>query len=274
MIHEREDRRPRLVHARDDGASLPHREVFQCRHHVQSLERVETARGLVHENELRVVQEVHPYRDALAFAAGYPSDHLVPDHRVRRGDEAEVRDDGRHRVLDLLRGRVRWQPELRGERERLADGGQREQRVFLLDVRGDARHLRRRRHLLAVRVDRPAHARARALRDAERERVQQRRLPASGRAHEREQRAAEDVAAEAVEDDLRLDRGVLRLGLFGHRVRHVAPLKRDAVLGDDRADVPVRRHLLRVRVLVRPQRDGHRGRRFLAARAAEHVARD
>ena len=260
LVHQRVDGGSRLVHRGHHRPPLFPREVLQRGHYVQRLERVQTRRGLVHEDELRVVQEVHADGDALALAARNAANDLVADARVGGGDQAEVGDDQLDRALLLLQGHFRSQAELRGEHERLAHGGQSEERVLLLHVRAHARHLAGRRDDPAVREHRARDLGTRAARNAERQRVEQGGLAAPARAHEREQGAALGLAADVRQDGLhlhvrrvgirrRVDRLLRRLA--GHRVRHVAPLQVDPGVGR-------RAHLPRLRGHVFDGQDGRR----------------
>ena len=96
----------RLVHGRDDGPTLLDGEVLERGHDVEGLEGVETGRGLVHEDEPRVVKEVHADRDPLALATGNAADLLVSDDGIRSCDQAEVGDDVVDFLFLLLQGHV------------------------------------------------------------------------------------------------------------------------------------------------------------------------
>ena len=86
LVDEGVDAGPGLVHGRDDGPTLLDGEVLERGHDVEGLEGVETGRGLVHEDEPRVVKEVHADRDPLALATGNAADLLISDDGIRSCD--------------------------------------------------------------------------------------------------------------------------------------------------------------------------------------------
>jgi hypothetical protein len=161
-------------------------QLRQRRPHADAELRVEVGERLVHEERLRLAHDRPPHRHALALAA-----RELPRLALEELREAEHARD----LVDAgPRLRLRRAPHLQAVAEVLADRHVRVQRVALED-HGDVALARREiRDVPPVDRDRPA----RHLLEAG-EAPQKRRLPASGRADERDELTVFDAQRHVVE---------------------------------------------------------------------------
>ena len=193
-VEEAEDALARLVDGRDDNAAA----LRDAAKHLDDHERgggVEPRRGLVEEQEDRVVDDVGADGHPAALPSGHPAVALVADDGVGRGAEAEMVDERLHARALLGRGQRPREAELGGEGERLGDGEHGEQQVVLHDVRGDGLDDGARERLPVERDG----ALERVAGDAVGERVDERGLAGAAGAHDGQDLALPRLPGDAVQ---------------------------------------------------------------------------
>ena len=106
----------------DDGdhRGALQRELLQQRDHLLRLEGVQPGGGLVEEEQVGAADELAADGEALALAARDAAALGVAHDRVGRLDERQFADELLDERLLLGERHVLWQPEPRGEEQRLA----------------------------------------------------------------------------------------------------------------------------------------------------------
>ena len=215
------DGRARLVDRREHRASRVGK-ASKGVHHRLRLEGVEATGRLIHEDDRRVVDQLDPDGHAPALASRQPPHFGRAHQSIRTPHKVELGNRGLHARLPLGGRALIGQAQLGREHERLADRRERKERLVLLDVRRELRHV-----VLpqVVPVDeKPAEElRVLHLRHAACEHVEQRRLTGAARAHDRHHLPRLDAPTDTVQHEL------LRLLLAGlaHDVIQIDPRERE-----------------------------------------------
>ena len=119
VVEEEEDFAGGLVDGAHDSAAAGVAEGLEQLHDLEGGVRVKARRGLVKEDEGRVRDELHANAGTLALTPADSLDELAADEGVGATLQAEVRDHGRDKGLDLGGRLVETAAEGGGEAEGL-----------------------------------------------------------------------------------------------------------------------------------------------------------